>query len=97
MRTIVKATLISASIIILLSGCVMNKKEKEDKATELAVDYMKKNAKITFVTTGYYWADREAGELLFVDGYDKEKPDQKLSVPVQVDANYDISGWEIKK
>lgn len=96
MKPMAKVMLISILFLFLISGCIMNKNGKETKAAERAADFMKKEASITFIATDHYWADKQAGELLFVNGYDKDHPDKKYSVPVQVDSDYYIRAYSIQ-
>ncbi|MEY8351671.1 hypothetical protein AALF16_26110 [Bacillus cereus] len=89
--------LIILAIITLTIGCtakiIHNKNTAKEKATEVAIQHMKKEENIDFVVTDIKIEHLELAGFITVSGYDKKNKQERYHVMINKTQNYTIEFW----
>ncbi|PFD99891.1 hypothetical protein CN288_19235 [Bacillus sp. AFS023182] len=92
--------LIILAIIVLTIGCTAKfihdrniEKAAKEKATEVAIQHMKKEENIDFVVTDVKIHHLELEGFIKVSGYDKNNKQKKHYVVINKIQNYEVAYW----
>ncbi|ADY20421.1 hypothetical protein P4U05_16645 [Bacillus paranthracis] len=89
--------LIILAIIFLAIGCtasfIHNRNITKEKATEVAIQHMKKEENIDFVVTDVKIEHLELAGFITVSGYDKNNKQERYHVMINKTQNYTIEFW----
>lgn len=82
---------------LFLTGCnqedEMEKKEIENKASNVATEYLKVYEKKDFVVTDVQFSDAVGTSTVFVHGHVKGEESKKMSVTIDYKDDYRVSGF----
>ncbi|PFM62540.1 hypothetical protein COJ48_18775 [Bacillus cereus] len=83
--------------IILTIGCTVsfihNRNNAKEKATEVAIQYMKKENNIEFVVTNVKIEHLEREGFITVRGYDKNNKQKRYYTVINKIQNYTVDYW----
>ncbi|MFJ8457261.1 hypothetical protein [Bacillus paramycoides] len=89
--------LIILASIVLIIGCtasfIHNRNITKEKATEVAIQHMKKEENIDFVVTDVKIEHLELAGFITVSGYDKKNKQERYHVMINKTQNYTIEFW----
>jgi hypothetical protein len=82
---------------LFLTGCnqedKMGKKEIENTASNVATEYLKVYEKIDFVVTDVEFSGAIGSSTVFVNGHIKGDEAKKMSVTIDYENDYKVSGY----
>ncbi|MED1106433.1 hypothetical protein [Bacillus paramycoides] len=92
-----KRNIIILTILILLITCtayiIHNRNSTKEKATEVAIETMKREKNIDFVVTNVKIQQLELAGFIRVRGYDKNNKQKKHYVVINKTQDYKVEYW----
>lgn len=83
--------------MIILSACQSQGEDKDQivkKSSELAIKFLKDKENVNFLVDDYEFTSAIGGGSIFINGHDKNKPSEELTVTVSYtkEGSYEVGG-----